>query len=75
MSIPIKNQSAKLLEWDVPLMLIGNELASWLDVSGSIVRRIFIVEYVRKVQAVDTELSKKIEADTGSSIWKSTSAY
>ena len=75
MSIPIKNQAAKILEWDVPLMLIGNELASWLDVSGSIVRRIFIVEYVRKVQAVDTELSKKIEADTGSSIWKSTSAY
>jgi hypothetical protein len=73
--VPVKNKEAMMVHWDVPMMLLGNALAAWSDIGGSIVRRIFLVDYKFKVKEVDTGLSKKIDNNMGNIVWKERSAY
>jgi hypothetical protein len=74
-SVAVKNEAAKMIEWNVPMMLIGNELPGWVDVSGSISRRLFLIEFRYKINAVDTNLVAKIEKNMCSTIWKFHGAY
>ena len=73
--VAVKNKAPLMIHWDVPMMLIGNEMGGWVDVGGSIVRRIFSVDYKFKVTDPDPNLGAKIDANMGNIILKEHMAY
>ena len=75
-TVAIKHKTAVSIMWKVPGMLFGNESAdSWLDAAGSMSRRIVLLEFLKKVKNVDTNLSKKIKENIASIIHKCNMAY
>ena len=44
-SVAIKNKDARTIEWKVPFLFCGNELAAWKDAAGSMKRRLIIIEF------------------------------
>uniref|UniRef100_A0A6C0BNG2 SF3 helicase domain-containing protein n=1 Tax=viral metagenome TaxID=1070528 RepID=A0A6C0BNG2_9ZZZZ len=74
-SIRGKHKVARTVKWNVPGLLFGNELGPWIDSSGSIVRRLLVIEMSRRVQQVDTELDAKLEAELPTLIYKLQQAY
>jgi hypothetical protein len=74
--VAIKHKTAISTLWKVPGMLMGNEVAgSWLDASGSMTRRILLLEFLKKVKVVDTNLGKKIKERIAATIHKCNMAY
>jgi hypothetical protein len=75
-SIAGKHKTARTIDrWEVPGLLIGNELANWFDSGGSIARRLVVAEMRYKVSKVDTELDKKLRQELPALIYKSKLAY
>lgn len=72
-----KNKTALSVLWKVPGFLAGNEVANWVDNSGSMSRRIVLSFWDRKVTAdkVDPFLDRAIQNNIGSLLHKSASAY
>jgi hypothetical protein len=77
MSIQRKNLTALTVVWKVPGILAGNEFADWADNSGSISRRIVLMNFDRRVppNMVDPALLKKIEMEMPAMLHKSCKAY
>jgi hypothetical protein len=77
MSIQRKNLTALNVVWKVPGILAGNEFADWADNSGSISRRIVLMNFDRRVppNMVDPGLLKKIEMEMPAMLHKSCKAY
>ena len=77
MSIQRKNLPALSIVWKVPGILAGNEFADWADNSGSISRRIVLMNFDRRVppNMVDPGLLKKIELEMPALLHKSCRAY
>jgi hypothetical protein len=77
MSIQRKNLTALNVVWKVPGILAGNEFADWADNSGSISRRIILMNFDRRVppNMVDPGLLKKIELEMPAMLHKSCRAY
>lgn len=77
MSIQRKNLTALTVVWKVPGILAGNEFADWADNSGSISRRIVLMNFDRRVppNMVDPALLKKIEMEMPAMLHKSCRAY
>lgn len=77
MSIQRKHQTALNVVWKVPGILAGNEFADWADNSGSISRRIILMNFDRRVppNMVDPGLLKKIEMEMPALLHKSCRAY
>ena len=75
MSIMRKNKTAVSLVWTVPGILAGNETANWVDNSGSMSRRVVMVQFQRKVKEVDGHLDSKIKNNIGAFLHKCASAY
>jgi hypothetical protein len=63
--------------WKVPGILAGNEVAGWTDNSGSISRRIVLLNFARRVDSTmkDPHLEKKIQMEIGNLLHKACSAY
>ena len=61
-SIAIKYKDAKTVPWTVPGILCGNELFNVVDASGSILRRMCMIEFNHLIPAteLDMELEQKI---------------
>lgn len=59
-SIAIKNKTAFSHLWDTPFFFLGNEVPNYKNASGSVDRRIFMVEFNHKVQGSDPQLFDKL---------------
>ena len=74
--IPVKHKEAYTVQWTVPGIMMGNEVArSWLDAAGSMTRRILVVEFPKKVKNTDTTLGARMKERTPAMIHKCNMAY
>ena len=76
-SVPIKGETAKSIVWRTPGLLCGNELPGWIDAAGSVVRRLVMFEFSKKVKAGnrDPNLIDKMKREIGSFIAKINKSY
>ena len=61
--IAIKNKTAISHLWDTPFFFLGNEVPNYKNASGSVDRRIFMIEFNHKVRGSDPKLFDKITQD------------
>ena len=57
--IAVKSKTAFPHKWDTPFFWLGNELPKYRNASGSVSRRIFMIEFRKKVQDSDPHLFDK----------------
>ena len=74
-SVAIKGKTALSVKWEVPGILFGNELPGWVDASGSVVRRLLLFHFGKKVQNSDPHLLGKLKQNMGGFICKINRAY
>jgi len=74
-SVAIKHQKAFMQEWDVPIVLAGNEVPGWADSGGSIQRRLIVFEFKEAVKSGDMKLSEKLYTEMPNIIRKANKAY
>jgi len=77
-SISIKNKEARTIEWDVPMIMAGNELPyPNADKSGSVQRRMCVFHFSKKVpeSAEITDLDSKLWFELGALIPNCYNAY
>jgi hypothetical protein len=75
MSIPVKFQTATSITWKSHGFLMGNEIANWVDNSGSVSRRIVIGDFAEKVTESDPQLFTKLQGEMAHFILKTNRAY
>lgn len=77
MSIPVKHKMAETLKWSLPGIMVGNELPDYQDSSGSISRRLVIIEFKRPVKKSesDPKLEDKLKTEVPIIIKKCNKAY
>lgn len=74
-SIAVKCEKAKSIEWKTPGILGGNEVPQWKDNSGSILRRILTFNFGKQVKDADTSLDDKLELELPVILQKCVRAY
>lgn len=74
-SIAVKHEKAKSIEWKTPGCLGGNEIPSWKDNSGSVLRRILPFNFARQVEKADPHLDEKLDRELPAIMYKCISAY
>jgi len=74
-SVAVKCEKAKSIEWKTPGILGGNEVPQWKDNSGSILRRILTFNFGKQVKAADTTLDDKLELELPQILQKCVRAY
>lgn len=75
MSIARKFQAAAQDIFNVPGMIAGNDMPSWMDNSGSVVRRVILVMFNEVIRKVNGEISNMLRAEVAATILKSNQAY
>lgn len=71
----IKFATAKTLTWVIPFLLLGNEVADWVDKQGSMTRRILLFEFLKKVKDADPYLKEQLQKEMPYFILKCNMAY
>ena len=74
-SIAVKHQNAISMQWTTPGVLGGNEVPSWKDNSGSVLRRILPWNFKRQVQDADPHLDQKLAEELPAILLKCVRAY
>lgn len=74
-SIAVKHEKAKSIEWKTPGCLGGNEIPSWKDNSGSVLRRILPFNFSMQVEKADPHLDEKLDKELPFIMAKCISAY
>lgn len=74
-SVAIKCEKAKSIQWKTPGILGGNEVPQWKDNSGSILRRILTFNFGKQVKNADTNLDDKLELELPVILQKCVRAY
>jgi len=76
-SLAVKNGTPLNLEWNIPGMLAGNEAPGWEDKSGSISRRVVVLDFPYATTDADRDptLGARIKKETPSILRKSCLAY
>jgi len=74
-SIAVKHEKAKSIEWKTPGILGGHEVPHWKDNSGSILRRILTVNFGKQVKNADPTLDVKLESELPVILQKCVRAY
>jgi hypothetical protein len=77
-SVAIKNQTARTVQWKLPGMLCGNEIPSWVDSQGSIARRLMIVNFRYTISNKDSRpdlLQEILKTEMAALIVKCNTAY
>lgn len=74
-SVAIKGQTAKTVEWKTPGVLGGNEVPNWKDNSGSVLRRILAWNFGKQVKDADTQLDEKLDKELPAILQKCVRAY
>ncbi len=75
MSIPRKFETAVSKNWSSHGFLMGNEVANWVDNSGSMCRRIVLGDFTQQVTQGDPQLFDKLLAEMPAIILKINMAY
>lgn len=75
LQVNVKHKVAFSTTWDVPGILAGNEVPSWVDNGGSVQRRVIVWEFLRAVTNGDMKLGEKLEAELARIILKCNMAY
>jgi hypothetical protein len=74
--IPVKHKTAFTDKWNVPGVLMGNEVAhAWLDAAGSMTRRILVVEFNKRVKHTNTSLGSQLKEILPAILHKCNLAY
>jgi ABC-type oligopeptide transport system ATPase subunit len=74
-SIAGKHKKARTIQWKTPGILLGNELGPWVDLAGSLSRRLLVIEMLRRVVDVDTEMDQKLNRELPALLHKFHQAY
>src|SRR3990167_8330019 len=74
-SIAIKHKTATCQQWKIHGMLAGNEVANWVDNSGSVSRRVVVFAFKERVWDGDPKLFDKLQDELPALIMKSNWAY
>ncbi len=74
-SIAIKHEKAKSIEWKTPGILGGNEVPNWKDNSGSVLRRILTWNFAKQVKDADPLLDGKLDKELPIILQKCIRAY
>ena len=61
MQIAIKNKPSVKVKWSAPMAFAGNNIPNWSDNSGSVSRRICVLEFEKLVKVGDGELPKRLQ--------------
>jgi hypothetical protein len=74
-SVAVKNKRAETITWTSPGALAGNELPSWKDNSGSIIRRILPWNFSKQVKNGDPMLDDKLDMELPTILLKCVRGY
>ena len=74
-SVAVKHEKARSIEWKTPGILGGNEIPSWKDNSGSVLRRILPWNFSKQVMTADPHLDEKLDAEIPVILLKCVRAY
>lgn len=74
-SLAVKHEKAKSIEWKTPGVLAGNEVPNWKDNSGSVLRRILPFNFSKKVMEADPHLDDKLSKELPTIMMKCVRAY
>ena len=75
LSLAIKHEKAKSLEWKTPGILGGNEVPNWKDNSGSVLRRMLPWNFGKQVKEADPQLDEKLDGELPIILQKCIRAY
>lgn len=75
MCVARKNLTASQMEWKVPGILAGNQVPSWRDTAGSIVRRLVVFSFTQQPPELDTTLGQKLALEMPAIVQKCARAY
>ncbi len=70
-----KNRTPLTLVWKIPGSSAGNKLPHWTDNSGSLTRRIIVIEFLKRVGKSDPQLFEKCQLKMDRFLKLITSAY
>lgn len=74
-TVPIKHKLARSVDWTAPGILAGNEVFGYKDSSGSLLRRVVVLDFKRHVQVRDPELPRRLREEIPNVILKANMAY
>jgi hypothetical protein len=74
-SIAVKHEKAKSVEWKTPGILGGNEVPNWKDNSGSVLRRLIPWNFARQVKEADPHLDEKLDIELPAILFKCIKGY
>ena len=74
-SIAVKHEKARSVEWKTPGILGGNEVPNWRDNSGSVLRRLLPWNFAKQVKDADPQLDEKLDAELPIILLKCVRAY
>lgn len=74
-SIAVKHEKAKSIQWTTPGVMAGNEMPGWRDTGGSILRRLVTFNFVRQVKDADATLPQKLKCEVPIMLQKCVRAY
>jgi len=74
-SIAVKHEKAKSIEWKTPGILGGNEVPNWKDNSGSVLRRLLPWNFGKQVKEADPQLEDRLDDEIPIILLKCVKAY
>ncbi len=74
-SVAVKHEKARSIEWKTPGVLGGNEVPGWKDNSGSVLRRVLPWNFTRQVKDADPQLDEKLSGEIPTILYKCVRAY
>lgn len=74
-TVPIKHKLARSIDWTAPGILAGNEVFGYKDASGSLLRRVVVLDFKRHVQVRDPLLPQRLREEIPNIIFKTNMAY
>lgn len=75
MSCAVKFKAARAVKWTTPGFFCGNQVPDWVDHGGSVLRRLVIWKFNKRVKKENGELPKLLEAEIPLFILKCAVAY
>lgn len=75
LSIAGKHKEARTIKWEVPGLLLGNEIGPWMNAAGSMERRLLVCEFDHRIRESDPDMEKKIQEELPIIIYKCQQAY
>jgi hypothetical protein len=74
-SVAVKHEKARSIEWKTPGVLGGNEVPGWKDNSGSVLRRVLPWNFTKQVKDADPQLDLKLNEEIPTILYKCVRAY